>query len=92
MSSQTVKQVASAFIAGHKAHCHNAHTDGTTYWLHGSAIATHKDGMYIQGNWCGYYTTTTANHLKAIRDAMGGSMLISYSKARDAGEETFIFS
>lgn len=70
----TIRQVAAAFIEGRAASCHNAKTDGSTYWLHGHAIAF---------DWCGWHTPTTANHMNAILALLPHSMRVSYAEARD---------
>ena len=84
----TVKQVAEAFASGKKAKCHNAETDGQSYWLHGSCIA-YKDSRWVTGNWCGFYTATTANHLNKIADAIGSKNHFSYSSAKLNSVRTF---
>lgn len=91
---KTVKHVAAAFVAGDTAKCHNAYTDGWTYWLHGHPIAKRYDrGDYpfnLTLNWCGWYTPTTTNHLNAIAKAVGARG-VSYSQARAAGVKHFLF-
>lgn len=83
----TIDTVARAFARKQAASCHNAKTDGQTYWLHGHAIATHtKDD--VRYSWCDHYTRTTANHLNKIRDALDiwRAPRFSYAAARDSGE------
>lgn len=74
----TIKQVAEAFASGNKAKCHNAETDGQSYWLHGNKIAF-KSPMTgdVMADWCGYYTVTTANHLNHIVDAIKSPFKVS---------------
>jgi hypothetical protein len=84
----TIKQVAAAFAEGKPAKCHNAHTDGTTYWLYGHKIAQRCVGGLVLGWWCGWHTTTTANHLRHIARAVGGQAR-SRTFAKLAGEDMF---
>lgn len=78
----TVKQVAEAFAAGKSAKCHNAETDGHSYWLHGNRIAI-KSTNGVVFNWCNWYGPATANHLNKITAALGSNTRVSYAKARD---------
>ncbi len=82
----TVNQVALAFVAGKAARCHNAHTDGRQYVLHKSVIAQRQSDGSITGDWCGYRTVTTQNHLGAIRDALGAVIPLP----RRGGPERFV--
>ena len=92
----TIQSVAQAFANGKPAHCHNAHTDGRSYWLHGHRIATFEDvpdlpkeschqGMSLASfDWCGWFTPTTANHLNHIAEALDSrDRRFSYALARD---------
>lgn len=82
----TIQQVAEAFIAGKAAKCHNAKTDGQTYWLHGNAIAKIEDDKGgVALDWCGWYTPTTASHMNAILKAAGVNERVSYAQARGEG-------
>lgn len=63
--------LAKAFIEGKSGTCHNATTDGENYYLHGHRIAWKKN-TFVFGDWCGYHTRTTANHLKHIAKHCGG--------------------
>lgn len=84
-------QLAHAFASGQsKGSCHNARIDADTYYLHGSAIArVDRVNMVVTGNWCGYYTATTASHLNAIIKALRqqSSLVVSdnvsYAQARN---------
>ena len=81
----TVEQTAKAFIHGIKGHCHNATTDGTEYRLHGNLICTKygEPGKYVLAfDWCGYYTTTTTNHMNNILRAARANVRVSYTQAR----------
>lgn len=66
-----IQQAAEAFVAGHAAMTHNSRTDGLTYTLHNTVIARRLPSGAVKFNWGGWYTPTTANHLRAIRDALG---------------------
>lgn len=82
----TIQQVAEAFIAGKSAKCHNAKTDGRSYWLHGNRIAQiENDKGGVELFWCGWYTPTTASHMNAILKVSGAGYRVSYAKARDEG-------
>ena len=88
----TIEQTALAFIQGIKGRCHNAHTDGTHYWLHGHNICTKygKDGrLVLVFDWCGYYTNTTRNHMNNILRAAGANVRVSAAQSRDKGVERF---
>jgi len=61
----TITAVARAFVEGRSARCHNATTDGFTYWLHGHPIAVKGDGV-VRFNFCGWRTPTTRNHMSHI--------------------------
>jgi hypothetical protein len=81
----TNASVAQAFANGEAAKSGNARTDGTTYWLHGHAIATKApDGLRY--DWCCWTTPTTATHLNHIAQACGFTKIrFSYAEARDYG-------
>lgn len=83
-----IEDVAMAFIAGKPGKSHNATTDGTEYRLHGHRIAWKANG-FILGDWCGYHTRTTADHLKHIAKACGGRVS-GYAAARDADVGQFV--
>ena len=85
----TVKQVAEAFASGKKAKCHNAKTDGQSYWLHGNHIAYRAPTGEIIANWCGWYTVTTANHLNKIATAIGSPFTINRANARLHNVDSF---
>jgi hypothetical protein len=86
----TKPQTAAAFAATRAAQCHNARTDGATYWLHGHPIAR-REGNALILDWCGWYTTTTASHMNQILRAFGFTCRLSYATARDAGHSTHTF-
>ena len=92
----TIQSVAKAFANGKHAQCHNARTDGRSYWLYGNRIATFEDvpdlpkESYHQGmslasfDWCGWFTATTANHLNHIAKALDShGARFGYARARD---------
>lgn len=83
-----ISEVAQAFAEGRNAHCHNARTDGSGYFLHRTMIAVHHKDGGVTLNWGGYYTPTTANHMNAVLRAMGINRRVSYAQARDAGHTT----
>ena len=85
-----IKQVAEAFALGQKAKCHNAETDGHSYWLHGNRIAV-KTEKGIVFNWGGWYGPTTANHLNKLAAAVGSTHRVSYANARLHNVKQFIF-
>lgn len=73
-----IKQVAEAFASGQVTKCHNARTDGQSYWLYGNKIAFKSPTTGdVMADWCGYYTVTTANHLNHIVDAIKSSFKVS---------------
>lgn len=88
----TVADVARAFARGEKARCHNARTNGNEYFLHGHRIAWREPDGAVMGDWCGWHTPTTANHLRHIRDAIGSRASTSYAIARDDGIRAFPFN
>jgi len=92
----TIQQVAHAFVAGNKAQCHNAMTDGKAYYLHGHIIARCIPcSDHITYDWCGYYTATTAHHLNAIRDEVKHPVSptrFSYAWSRDHNDDTGFIS
>ena len=88
----TIEETALAFIRGIKGKCHNAHTDGTHYWLHGHLICTKygEPGKYVLAfDWCGYYTKTTTNHINNILRAAGANVRVGYASARRNGTQRF---
>lgn len=89
--SSSIEQAALAFTKGLSARTGNSRTDGTTYWLHGSAIAVkHHQHHIVRFDWCGYHTPTTDNHMNAILRAMGSDLRVSYAQARDGkSDEVF---
>lgn len=84
----TITKCAKALLDGRKKACHNAHTDGKTYWLHGHRIAE-RHAASVTFYWCGWYTVTTANHINKILKEMNADFRVSYSKDRDLGIVTF---
>lgn len=46
-------EVAAAFVAGRPAKTGSTHTDGTTLWLHGQAVAR-RSSAGIQVTWAGW--------------------------------------
>ena len=84
-----IKQVAEAFVAGNTAKCHNARTDGKSYWLHGNELAV-KTPEGVMFNWCGWHTTTTANHINEIAVALKSELRVSYASARDNNVGQFL--
>ena len=86
----TIEQTAKAFAAGKPAHCHNAHTDGSTYRLHGHPIAV-KNGEDVVFYWHRYYTKTTAAHMNEILRALHAEFRVSYAQARDSGQDYFVW-
>lgn len=95
----TIAQVAKAFSQGKAARCHNAYTDGQSYWLHGSMIARKYNAFNflneprIELKWCGWYTRTTANHLNKIVEVFGYTgQRLSYKQARDNGHRVIVLN
>ena len=90
-----IKQLAAAFVAGQCGACHNARVytsdDGVAHYiLHKSEIATRSADGSIVGNWCGYYSATTANHLSNIhRAANAPGCRPGYASARNERATTF---
>ena len=85
----TIEQTATAFVNGTAAKCHNASTDGQVYTLHKTVIARRVSNG-VEFNWGGYYTPTTANHMKTVMGAMGVNRHVSYSADRRDGINKFI--
>ena len=79
----TKTELARAFVKGRNGTCHNAHTDGQTYWLHGHPIVV-KEGKSYVFYWHGFYTMTTASHMNEVLKALGSNIRMSYANARDA--------
>lgn len=97
----TKTQLANAFASGKtKGKCHNAHITSDTYYLNGSAIAViDRENKTVTGNWCGYYTVTTAAHLNAIIKALRQQSAliipqfnVSRAQARDSSTTTFLIA
>lgn len=82
--------IAQAFARRKPGRCHNAHTDGSTYVLHTSPIATWVDNQ-VQFYWHGYYTPTTASHMNDILRALGAGFRVSYAAARDSKATHFVW-
>lgn len=91
-----IQELAQAFAAGRTSgSCHNATINEHGYWLHGNLIAS-LGGFSVMGDWCGYYTRTTASHLNAIAEACISKGMkratphkVSYAEARNSGTKQF---
>ena len=62
------------------------------YRLHGNVIASFypdEGKRTVTFDWCGWYTPTTAAHMNEILRAMGSTIRVSYSQARNSGATTF---
>ena len=81
--TMTKTELAKAFVQGRNGMCHNATTDGQTYFLHGHPIVV-KDGLRYVFYWHGFYTMTTASHMNAVLKVLGANIRMSYAAARDA--------
>jgi len=80
----TRQSTAEAFVQGVPGACHNAHTDGQTYYLHGHPIAV-REGKSVVFYWHGFYTRTTAAHMNKVLKALGVRFAhMSCAAARDA--------
>ena len=80
----TKNELARAFAKGVPGKCHNATTDGQTYFLHGHPIVV-KSGRRVVFYWCGFYTRTTASHMNEVLKVLGVRFAhMSYAAARDA--------
>lgn len=80
----TKTETARAFVRGEPGKCHNATTDGQTYFLHGHPIVV-KSGRRVVFYWCGFYTRTTAAHMNEVLKVLGVQFAhMSYAAARDA--------
>jgi hypothetical protein len=88
----TRQQVADAFQAGRAAKCHNAKTDGRSYWLHGHEIATRQPDGSVLFAWRGWYTPTTAAHMNSIIASLRNPIAkrVSYARHRDERITQFI--
>lgn len=82
-------EIALAFARHAGGKCHNAWTDGQTYWLHQTPIAVWKDRT-VQFYWGGYYTPTTASNMNKILAALGASFRVGYASARDRQDTHFV--
>ena len=98
-----IKQLAKCFLQGKPGRCHNARVEvyrlGVAYVLHGHTIAFYSPlSLALFGSdkivyhWCGWYTTTTANHINHIIDADGRGKRVSYARHRDAYINNFSFN
>lgn len=85
----TKKSTAQAFAEGRNGRCHNALTDGQTYWLHGHPIAVKQDGSVVF-YWHGFYTRTTAAHMNDILRALGADFRVGHARARDTAQTHFV--
>lgn len=85
----TKNEIARAFARHAGGRCHNATTDGQTYWLYDTPIAVWKDHS-VQFYWGGYYTKTTAEHMNKILTALGASFRVSFAQARDRKDTHFV--
>jgi hypothetical protein len=85
------QQLAKAFVAGDSGPCHNAVTDGQTYWLHGHAIAVKTDGGVVF-YWHGFWTITTASHMNEVLRALGAPFRVSRSTAAKEGQTHFVYN
>lgn len=83
-----INDLAKAFIEGKPGKCHNATTDGENYYLHGHRI-TWKKNTFVFGDWCGWHTRTTANHLRLIAKHCGGRAA-GYAEARAMNTGQFV--
>lgn len=84
----TITELAAAFAAGTPGKCHNAcvrvdRDGGVQYLLHGHVIASRCPLGTTTFYWCGWYTPTTANHLRHLSKATGIAFPASYAHARD---------
>lgn len=86
----TKNETALAFAGGLSGRCHNARTDGQTYWLHDTPIAVWKDRT-VQFYWGGFYTPTTASHMNKILTALGAAFRVGYARARDERHDVFVW-
>jgi hypothetical protein len=87
--SSSITDTACEFLCGRKAKCHNAVSTGDQYILHGSVICTRNPDDTLVFDWCGYYTTTTANHMNHILWAHGAGFRVGYATARNERHTTF---
>ena len=58
--------IAKAFMNRKSKSSDNTNTDGTTYYLHGNAIAWHCADGFVALTLAGYPTTTTRDRLNSI--------------------------
>ena len=87
----TKNELARAFVRGEPGKCHNAMTDGQTYWLHGYPIAVKTDDAVVF-YWHGYHTMTTASHMNGLLKALGAPFRVGYAKARDNNDTHFVYA
>jgi hypothetical protein len=85
----TIKDCANAFSAGEPYKGPYYHTDGKSYWLYDSQIATVCNGK-LELSYCGWFTPPTHNHLKQIAAAFGKKLPYSYGKNNQPPTDTFI--
>jgi hypothetical protein len=90
----SIKACTKAFVDGKVSRTHNSFTDGTTYFLHGHAIARRPGGhgCPIIFDWCKHYTPTTANHMNHILKAAGAHFRVSATKDDAAGIKVFEYN
>lgn len=70
MRKESVK-IAKAFLSGRPAKAARTHTNGTTMWLHGHAIAWRKADGTIEATLAGWGTVTTRDRLNTLSRLMG---------------------
>ena len=62
---KVTEKVCRAFEEGRRLRCGNTHTDGTTLYLWGNAIAEHRaNGLYIRS--AGWPSRTTCERLNGL--------------------------
>lgn len=86
-----IRHVARAFARRRNARVGNAESRDGRYYLFGHCIAQRMHDGSVIGDWCGYYTQSTARHLNLIASELGPrAARVSYAAARDAQTERFV--
>lgn len=62
------KEIVAAFMNHEAKRIGNSHTDGTTLYLHGNAIARHRADGGVNVTTAGWNTVTTRERLNGIPD------------------------
>ena len=77
---KVTEKVVSSFISRNKCKIDNTHTDGTTLYLYGNAIATWTDDNQLLIRSAGWETKTTQERLNGLLYLLNKGIYISQKK------------